>query len=105
MEDFFLNVKTEILTAAADYIAQRTKAIDNTLSGTLSKLQQIPSFWTGEAASLHLEMFKETVPHMEKVIRSLTDDTVKLNEIAGNYTSAVNDNQRSTEDLPADVIS
>lgn len=104
MDDFVLKVTPEKLISTAEAITQKVNLIKNTLSGTLSKIQQIPSFWIGEAANLHIEKLKEQVPRMEELIQNFTSDAAKLQAIAGNDRRTVDENKGKIESLPNNVI-
>lgn len=104
MSEFTLKVTPEILTAAASDISSQVTVIKNAISSIDSTVSQMPIYWKGEAADVHIGVLKELMPEFEKIISSFSSDADRLNSIAGNYSLATNEALSAVEGLPSDVI-
>lgn len=92
------------LVALADQVKSSTARIKSAFSELTNKNKGTEAVWTGDAAELYRSLYTEQIPKMEAVIRSLSSQADKLNQIAANYRSVEGAGTRSANVLPNDVL-
>ena len=92
------------LVAVADQVKNSTAKIKSAFAELTNIIKGTEAVWTGDAAELYRSLYIEQLPKMEDVIRSLSSQADKLNQIAANYRSVEGAGARSANALPNDVL-
>ena len=92
------------LVAVDDKVKNSTAKIKSAFAELTNINKGTEAVWTGDAAELYRSLYIEQLPKMEDVIRSLSSQADKLNQIAANYRSVEGAGARSANALPNDVL-
>lgn len=104
MDDFTIRVTPAMLVSASTDISKSTDRMKSAFSEMSSMIQRTAGYWTGDAAELHRALFEDQVPKMEAIVARFIGQSDRLNQIAANYSGAIQATKAVVEGLPSDVI-
>ena len=78
-------------------IEKHWKAITDRVNGTRH-------YWEGEASNTHMRIYKDVADDVNRLSRSLGENPVKLQMMAGVYDEAESAAQSTASELPTDVF-
>lgn len=97
-------VDTELLKRESEIVEAsiyRLKEINGELDAIVNG---ISDYWVGDGADAHIKAYKKMTENTEEVYARLHEHVVDLQEMAGIYEKAENDNITEIDSLPSDLI-
>ena len=99
-----LKVTPEELISAAGELAGHIGRMTNCFDTLKRTMQNTGSYWTGEAATAHRELYTQQIPQTEEFIRRLNEHVKDLNTMAGVYQEAEQTATNKAEELPVSML-
>jgi uncharacterized protein YukE len=88
MSSVYIKVNTDLMIRQSNQVREDVSKIDRNWKGIGDLIKRSKSYWEGEASDAHIKAYKEIEDDVNKVIKRLAENAVKLQKDAGIYESA-----------------
>lgn len=99
-----LRVDTNVMKDQSNLVRNDVKNIERHWKSICQLVKNTRSYWEGEASDAHIKIFREAEPDVEKVLKRLNDNPVKLQMEAGVYEAAEQEVAAIGNSLPDDIF-
>ncbi len=99
-----LRVDTNVMKDQSNLVRNDVKNIERHWKGICRLIQNTRSYWEGEASDTHFKIFHDIEPDVEKVLKRLNENPVKLQMEAGVYEAAENEVTAVGNSLPDEIF-
>jgi WXG100 family type VII secretion target len=99
-----IRVDTNVLKDQSNLVLNDVKNIERHWQSICKLVESTRNYWEGEASDAHVKVFREIQPDVEKVIKRLNDNPVKLQMEAGVYEATEQEVTAVGNNLPNDIF-
>lgn len=99
-----IKVSTDALRDQSNLVREDVRNIDRNWKNIGKLITSSRSYWEGEASDAHVKVYREIEADVEKVIKRLGDNAVKLQQDAGIYEEVENAVKGETGQLKSDIF-
>jgi uncharacterized protein YukE len=78
MSSVYIKVNTDLMIRQSNQVREDVSKIDRNWKGIGDLIKRSKSYWEGEASDAHIKAYKEIEDAVNKVIKSLAENAVKL---------------------------
>lgn len=99
-----IRVTPQELRNQSNQVLADIREIEKHWQGISDLVNGTKTYWEGDAGTTHMGIYKDAEEEVNKIIKRLKDNPVKLQTMAGVYDSAEAAAEASAAELPADVF-
>ena len=99
-----LRVDTNVLKDQSNLVLNDVKNIERHWKSICKLVESTRNYWEGEASDAHVKIFRDIEPDVEKVLKRLNDNPVKLQMEAGVYEATEKEVASVGNSLPDDIF-
>lgn len=99
-----LRVDTNVMKDQSNLVRDDVKSIERHWRNICKLIKNTRSYWEGEASDAHIKIFREIEPEVEKVLKNLNENPVKLQTAAGVYDATEQELTSVGNSLPDDIF-
>lgn len=100
----FIKVTPTELKNQSNQVLADIKSIEKHWKNIGTIVKGTKNYWEGEASNTHLKIYKDIEDDVNKVIKRLKENPVKLQTMAGVYDEAETNAVSAASELPTDIF-
>lgn len=104
MADIILKVDTGVMKDQANQVMTDVRNIEKHWNSIGKLINNSRNYWEGEASDAHIKIFREVEGDIDKIIQTLKQEHIKLQQMAGIYEDADTKAEQQSQPLQTEIF-